>query len=64
MKVQEMRELSADELKARIAETRKELVGLRFQHTLRKLESPAKLATTRRTLSRLLTVEAEKARQN
>lgn len=61
MKIQEIRELTADELKARVSETRKELVQLRFQHSMRKLENPAKLSTTRRMLSRLLTIEAQKS---
>lgn len=60
MKIQDIRELTTDELTARIAQTRKELVQLRFQHSMRKLENPAKMATTRRMLSRLLTIEAQK----
>ena len=62
MKVREMRELSSEELTARIEETRKAIVGLRFQHALRKLESPAKLRTEKRQLAQLLTVETEKKR--
>lgn len=64
MKVQEIRDLTLEDLKARIGETRKELVDLRFQHALRKLENPAKLKSTRRALSRMLTVEAEMLKQS
>lgn len=62
MRVREMRELSSEELKARIDETRRTLVELRFQLALRKLESPARLRNTRKRLAQLLTIESEKAR--
>ncbi len=62
MRVREMRELSSEELKARIDETRKNLVELRFQLALRKLESPARLRNTRKRLAQLLTIESEKER--
>jgi large subunit ribosomal protein L29 len=59
MKLKEIRELSADELKTKIDDTRKQLVELRFTFAMRKLESPAKLANARKTLARLLTVQTE-----
>lgn len=62
MKPREMRELTGEELKTRIDDTRKEIVDLRFKMALRKLESPAKLRTARRRLSQLLTVQTEKER--
>jgi large subunit ribosomal protein L29 len=55
-----MRELSPEELNARIDETRKTIVDLRFQLALRKLESPAKLRQERKQLAQLLTVATEK----
>lgn len=61
MRVREIRDLSGDELKARIDETRKEIVELRFHLAARKLENPAKLRQTRKRLARLLTIETEKA---
>ena len=60
MRVREMRELSPEELNARIDETRKTIVDLRFQLALRKLESPAKLRLERKKLAQLLTVATEK----
>lgn len=60
MRVKEMRELSPEELNARIDETRKTIVDLRFQLALRKLESPAKLRQERKKLAQLLTVATEK----
>ena len=63
MKVREIRDLSGDDLKARISDTRKEIVELRFQFAAHKLESPARLRLARRQLSRLLTVQSEAARK-
>ena len=60
MRVREMIELSPEELNARIDETRKTIVDLRFQLALRKLESPAKLRLERKKLAQLLTVATEK----
>lgn len=64
MKVKEMRDLTLEDLQSQISDTRKELVDLRFQHAMRKLESTAKLKSTRRMLSRMLTVEAEMLKTN
>lgn len=64
MKVKEIREFNAEELQSRITETRKQIVELRFQHALRKLENPAKLPESRKILSRLLTIQSEKLRQS
>ena len=61
MKVREMRDLSADELKSRIDDTRREIVELRFQLAARKLENTAKLALARKRLAQLLTVQGQKA---
>lgn len=63
MKVQELRDLTMEDLRSQISDTRKELVDLRFQHALRKLENTAKLKSTRRRLARMLTVEAEKLQE-
>ena len=60
MRVKEIRELSLDEVKTRIDDTRKEIVELRFQLAARKLESTAKLRNTRKQLAQLLTVQTEK----
>ncbi len=63
MRVREMRELTAEEIRTRIDESRKELLELRFQHAARKLENPAKLRVTRKRLAKLLTIETEKKAQ-
>lgn len=63
MKTKEIRELSDEELQAKTAETRKEIMELRFQHATRKLESPMKLRMARRKLARMRTIETEMKRQ-
>ena len=63
MRIREMRELSIEEIQTRVDETHKELIELRFQMAARKLESPAKLAQTRRRLAQLLTIKTERERK-
>jgi large subunit ribosomal protein L29 len=60
MKVREIRDLSPEDVKARIDDTRREIVELRFQMAAHKLESPARLRLARR---QLLTIQTETARQ-
>lgn len=60
MKVQDIRELSAEETQAHISDARKQIVELRFQLALRKLESPARLRSAKKLLARLLTIEHQK----
>jgi large subunit ribosomal protein L29 len=61
MKIKEMRDLSQEELNTQVADARKEIVSLRFAHSLRKLESTAKLRQTKKRLAQLLTVITEKS---
>lgn len=62
MKASKLRELSDDELQARLKDTRRELFNLRFQHATGQLDNPKKLMATRREIARLLTVQAERER--
>jgi large subunit ribosomal protein L29 len=60
MKIAEIRDLSAEELTARITDARKEVVNLRFQLAARKQEKPHKIRDARRLLSQLLTIQTQK----
>lgn len=60
MKVADIRELTAEEITTQISEARKELVGFRFQQSMRKLESTARIKATKQKLARLLTIQTEK----
>lgn len=64
MKAREIRDLSPDDIKARIDDTRREIVELRFQMAAHKLESPTRLRLARRNLSRLLTIQSESQRKD
>lgn len=55
-----IREMSTDELGARIAELEKERFGLRFKAGTEVLDNPMDLRTTRRAVARLKTVLAER----
>lgn len=63
MKAREIRDLSPDDIKSRIDDSRREIVELRFQMAAHKLESPTKLRLARRNLSRLLTIQTESQRK-
>ena len=64
MKVAEVRELDVNELEQRIAQTRRELFNLRFQHATGQLENMGQLKEGRKNIARLLTVLNQKQREN
>jgi len=55
MKITEIRELSDDELRARISDFREELMNLRFQQATGELTDHTRLSFTRRIIARILT---------
>jgi len=56
MKIRELKELSADELKAKEADLRDQLFKLRFQKSLGQLENPMKLKNVRKDIARIKTL--------
>ncbi len=56
MKIKELNELSADELKHREGELVDQLFKLRFQKSLGQLESPMKIKTIKRDIARIKTI--------
>jgi large subunit ribosomal protein L29 len=56
MKIKELKELSADELKHREAELVDQLFKLRFQKSLGQLESPMKVSNIKRDIARIKTL--------
>jgi large subunit ribosomal protein L29 len=62
MKADEIRELGAEEIRARVAELERERFNLRFRGATEALPNPLRLRTIRRDIARLQTVLAEKAR--
>ena len=58
MKTNELKELGADELAAKIRELRKELADLKLKHASKvDVEKPARMRFMRREIARMLTVQ-------
>ena len=60
MKAKELREFSIPELKERVVKLREELMNLRFQKAIHKLENPMRIRQVRREIARVLTILREK----
>lgn len=56
MKIRELRELSADELRGKETELQDQLFKLRFQKSLGQLESPMKIKNIKRDIARIKTL--------
>ena len=63
MKTKELRALSVDDLVKKEQDVREDLFKLRFQHSIRRLENPAKLAVLKKDIARIQTVLSEKQNQ-
>jgi large subunit ribosomal protein L29 len=59
MKPSQIRELSADEMKARIAELEEERFRLKFRSATEALDDPLRLRVIRKDIARLKTILAE-----
>ena len=57
---EELKNMSADELNAKLKELKEELFTLRFQHAINQLENPHKLVDVKRDIARVMTVMSEK----
>jgi large subunit ribosomal protein L29 len=62
LRASEIRELTADEVERKLAESRQELFNLRFQHATGALDNTAALTRVKRDIARLLTLSGERAR--
>jgi large subunit ribosomal protein L29 len=62
MRAEEIRELTADDIKARVAELEEERFRLRFRSATEPLENPLRLRTIRKDIARLKTVLTERER--
>jgi large subunit ribosomal protein L29 len=56
MKMSELKELTADELKAKEAELRDQMFKLRFQKSVGQLENPLKIKNIRKDIARIQTL--------
>ena len=60
MKVTELRNMTADQLQAKLKELKSELFNLRFQHAINQLENPHKISDVKKDIARVMTVLQEK----
>jgi large subunit ribosomal protein L29 len=63
MKAGEIRELTLDDLRARVKDLEDQTFRLRIQKSMGQLEAPAKVREIRRDLARIKTILREKERQ-
>lgn len=62
LKANELRDLTDEELIEKMAETRKQLFNLRFQHATGQLDNPRKLRLVRQDIARIMTIQGERQR--
>ena len=60
MKVKELREMNNEQLNEKLADLKKELFNLRFQHAINQLDNPHKIADVKKDIARVMTVLCEK----
>ncbi len=60
MKAKEIRDLSAEEIKNKVGEKKKELNNLKIKLEMKTLENPSVIPALRKDIARLLTVLKEK----
>ena len=63
-KIDEIRNLSDQEIEEQIIEVKKQLFELRFQKGTRRLEKPHQFKHNRHRLAQLMTIERERQLQN
>jgi len=61
MKISDLRNMTKDELTAKQRALKEELMNLRFQARMGKLEKPSKISQTRKGIARILTVLKEES---
>ena len=60
MKAKEIRELTAEQLSAKLKELKTELFNLRFQHAINQLDNPHKMVEVKKDIARVMTVLNQK----
>ncbi len=61
MKIQEIREMSVEELGNKVVELKQELFNLRLQKAMHKLENTAKIGEVKKSIAQIKTVITEKS---
>ena len=60
MKAKEIRNMSTEELEAKVAELKKDLFFLRMQHATNQLDNPVKINAVKKDIARIKTIIREK----
>ena len=60
MKASELREMSVEQLNAKLQELKEELFNLRFQLEIKQLDKPHKITDVKHDIARVMTVLREK----
>ena len=60
MKASELRQMSVEQLNAKLGELKEELFNLRFQLEVQQLENPHKIKDVKHDIARVMTVLREK----
>ena len=60
MKIQDIRELSAQELEDKVKNLKQELFNLRFQNATNQLDNTSRIKEVRKNIARIQTVIAQK----
>ncbi len=63
MKPVEVRNMTAEELRAKEADFRKEIFNLRFQQATGEIQNPKRMLAVRKDIARILTILQEKERE-
>lgn len=61
MKAKELRKMSPEDLRKKEKDLREDYFKLKFQHGIRRLENPARLAQIRKDIARVRTIMNEAA---
>ena len=64
MKIEEIRDLTTEELQNKIKETKEEIFNLRFQQATGNLEKPTRLKDLRKQVAKMKTIIRERELEN
>ena len=60
MKAYDIRNMSSEELEAKLKELKNELFNLRFQNAINQLENPHRIVEVKRDIARVMTILQQK----
>ena len=63
MKPSEIREMSAEDMREKLASLKEELFNLRFQHATGQLENPMRIKEVKKDIARVKTIQTEMAKK-